>query len=502
VSALLACVVAAPSASLAQTDDRIVIDHVELDPKEMLLTIHADVFDRDGRPIEKLKAEAFQVFATDKALAVKDTTVQTADEAKEPVAIVILMSAAQAYMINSESEQHNVFDVEKEGALQFIGRLSGNDKVAVFMYREGFPNEPVAMFSSDFKTTQNQVKEKQPPKTDDAADPNSPIKGQGDKAKATLAPEMLQAVDKAMNYMVENLDKLGSARRRFLITMSDGKDREANQTKVANKVKYILEKYKEHKIRVYTIGYSLDTREGFITLQNLADSTGGYFIQLAVKDFPQIANTWDSLAGRIKKQYIITLKLSELPDWGEPIKGKDERAYKVKVKTDLPGGRVVEATADDVRFPAPAFAWMRILKIVGMVVGGLLGVGLLVLLIVWLVRRRREAPQEGPSRQQQQYDGPNRGKLTVTQGPLAGETFPLVDDVTTIGSMPGNTITIQDGSVSRRHAAIRIDEMRYEVADMGSTNGVLVNGRKIHKVFLKDGDRIQIGSTEMQFTLK
>jgi pSer/pThr/pTyr-binding forkhead associated (FHA) protein len=90
----------------------------------------------------------------------------------------------------------------------------------------------------------------------------------------------------------------------------------------------------------------------------------------------------------------------------------------------------------------------------------------------------------------------------VLQGPLAGEIFPLIDDVTTIGSMKGNTIIIQDGSVSRRHAAIKIDQMRYEVADMNSTNGVLVNGQKIHKIFLRDGDRIQIGSTEIVFSLK
>ena len=90
----------------------------------------------------------------------------------------------------------------------------------------------------------------------------------------------------------------------------------------------------------------------------------------------------------------------------------------------------------------------------------------------------------------------------MLQGPLAGENFPLIDDVTTIGSMKGNTIVISDGSVSRRHAAIKIDQMRYEVADMNSTNGILVNGQRVHKVFLKDGDQIQIGSTVLQFNLK
>jgi pSer/pThr/pTyr-binding forkhead associated (FHA) protein len=133
----------------------------------------------------------------------------------------------------------------------------------------------------------------------------------------------------------------------------------------------------------------------------------------------------------------------------------------------------------------------------------LVGLGLIILLIVMLGRRKGGGEaQQMSSKERREYDGPARGKLTVLQGPIAGEMFPLIDDVTTIGSMKGNTIVIEDGSVSRRHAAIKIDQMRYEVADMNSTNGVLVNGQRIHKVFLKDGDKIQIGTTEILFTLK
>ena len=68
--------------------------------------------------------------------------------------------------------------------------------------------------------------------------------------------------------------------------------------------------------------------------------------------------------------------------------------------------------------------------------------------------------------------------------------------------MEGNDLLLEDNSVSKRHAGIKIDEMRYELADFGSTNGVYVGGVKITKQFLKDGDVIQIGNTEMQFRLK
>ena len=40
------------------------------------------------------------------------------------------------------------------------------------------------------------------------------------------------------------------------------------------------------------------------------------------------------------------------------------------------------------------------------------------------------------------------------------------------------------------------------LADYGSTNGVLVNGQRITKQFLKDGDTLRIGMVELEFKLK
>ena len=122
---------------------------------------------------------------------------------------------------------------------------------------------------------------------------------------------------------------------------------------------------------------------------------------------------------------------------------------------------------------------------------------LLIVIIVAISRRKPAQAAAAGGGQQQTYEGPARGKLTVLQGPLAGNVFPLIDDVTTIGSMKGNTIIIEDQSVSRRHAAIKIDQMRYEVADMNSTNGVLVNGGKISApVVIGNGKAIALGEPE------
>ena len=53
--------------------------------------------------------------------------------------------------------------------------------------------------------------------------------------------------------------------------------------------------------------------------------------------------------------------------------------------------------------------------------------------------------------------------------------------------------------MSRKHAGIRKVDGAYELADLGSTNGVYVNGHKVPKKTLEPGDIIRVGNTEAVF---
>jgi len=90
-------------------------------------------------------------------------------------------------------------------------------------------------------------------------------------------------------------------------------------------------------------------------------------------------------------------------------------------------------------------------------------------------------------------------RLEFILGPMANQTLPLTDAVTTIGSVAGNTVVLADPAVSRKHAGIRRVESDYELADLGSTNGVYVNGHKVPKKTLEPGDIIRVGNTEAVF---
>lgn len=64
-------------------------------------------------------------------------------------------------------------------------------------------------------------------------------------------------------------------------------------------------------------------------------------------------------------------------------------------------------------------------------------------------------------------------------------------------------VVLDDAGVSRRHAELRGDGGRWVIEDLGSTNGVYLNGRQVHGPHaLQPGDRVEVGSTKIVFELR
>ncbi len=92
---------------------------------------------------------------------------------------------------------------------------------------------------------------------------------------------------------------------------------------------------------------------------------------------------------------------------------------------------------------------------------------------------------------------------------LNGETLPLAPPGVTIGRGNDADLRIDDPGVSRKHIEIRVEEPqdadgepRITVHDLGSTNGMSVNGRRVEKATLADGATIRIGNTTMSLRLR
>lgn len=77
--------------------------------------------------------------------------------------------------------------------------------------------------------------------------------------------------------------------------------------------------------------------------------------------------------------------------------------------------------------------------------------------------------------------------------------FELVDEEVRIGRELDNTLRLSDPSISRHHAVLRRAGDGYEVQDLGSSNGVLVNGARVQSSPLHDSDRVTLGQLHLTF---
>jgi predicted component of type VI protein secretion system len=85
-------------------------------------------------------------------------------------------------------------------------------------------------------------------------------------------------------------------------------------------------------------------------------------------------------------------------------------------------------------------------------------------------------------------------KFTVYFNGECINTFELDEPVFFIGRLPENAISIANMGVSRRHAKIEEDaDRQYVITDLNSLNGTYVNGKRIKKANLNNGDKIAIG---------
>ena len=76
--------------------------------------------------------------------------------------------------------------------------------------------------------------------------------------------------------------------------------------------------------------------------------------------------------------------------------------------------------------------------------------------------------------------------------------FPLEGSVT-IGRSSKNEITLSDRAVSRAHARMRFQKGAWIIEDLGSSNGIFLDGERVARITLRDGDVFQIARTKLRF---
>ena len=73
----------------------------------------------------------------------------------------------------------------------------------------------------------------------------------------------------------------------------------------------------------------------------------------------------------------------------------------------------------------------------------------------------------------------------------------------TIGRARDADCVLRDPNVSRHHAELRRSARgEWTIADLGSTNGIKVNGRRVGSTRLKSGDQVTLGTTTFRFDVE
>ncbi|MDQ2800734.1 MAG: FHA domain-containing protein [Armatimonadota bacterium] len=95
---------------------------------------------------------------------------------------------------------------------------------------------------------------------------------------------------------------------------------------------------------------------------------------------------------------------------------------------------------------------------------------------------------------------PGVSALIGLQGIAAGGTFALTSGDLTIGRDGDNEIVLAENTVSRRHARLLRDgQGQFTVTDLGSANGVYVNGERVQRAILTHGDEVKVGDNYFRY---
>lgn len=91
--------------------------------------------------------------------------------------------------------------------------------------------------------------------------------------------------------------------------------------------------------------------------------------------------------------------------------------------------------------------------------------------------------------------------LSIVKGTGSGAVY-AVQQGLIIGRSNGSGIVLKEAKVSRQHAVLKRKGSTWEIHDLQSSNGVIVNGERAPQATLSDGDEIRIGDFVLRFSLQ
>lgn len=331
---------------------------------------------------------------------------------------------------------------------------------------------------------------------------NSEVDGALSKLAIDAEASETHMID-AVRTAIDLLKAQEKGRRKLIVVFSDGID-------VNNDKKGFVDlgnRAQQAGIVIDTVGYNEFDPPKLRNLQEMAKRC--YGIDRVAKSVTDLGPRFDAVVDEIQKQYVATFPLS--------IAGDDkEHTFQV---THEAGGKPVYSNAVNEKLPSqptghapvkvveqPRHWWWLLIPA---------GVVLAAIILALLLRKKPPAPEpeqpklQAPSLSPQMRPGSKTVALDaageVAMGWIMGLTGKYKDvtfklkDRAVIGTASDCDVVIEDGFMSGRHCEIRKIEGGYKLVDLGATNGVIVNDKRVKEHFLVDNDNFRLGRTEFKF---
>ena len=423
---------------------------------------YVNILGASGLPIPGLPQDVIKVYEGGATSSRKVEKVESLEAAQTGASIVVVVQASGAMSIIQEDL--------KKAISAFVNGLGEKDQVAVVDY--GDSAETVAPFSEE----KGEVASK--------------------AAKITFTGKSFLLYDGLAQAISLYSSPTSSGKKgepsllpaaKAIIVVSDGRDNGS-----ATDIEKVIADASRRRIPIHAVGHSEMDQDSLVNLEQIARRTGGtYKAAPAIDDLNKALTV---VKDYINKMYVVQWKT------GLPHDGKE---HKIEIAMENEGGASLRSS---ILVRTPDFIdWIRIAIIAGAV--------LLVVFIVaavYVLTRPKPPPQRFcpacTRAQMPEWDvclfclKSAKARLVMQKGAgPKGKTWPLVGKIVSLGSGPENNIRILDGAVSGKHAGVAIDDNKFEIVDLGSKNGVLVNGKKTPRRFLRNGDIITLGMTEFKF---
>jgi hypothetical protein len=433
------------------------------------LKVYLTFVEEDGTVIAGRAASDFKLLldAADQGAA---NAVTTFEQSKEPVYVVAVVQASGAVTERALTEVKN--------GLRRIGEVVGTSggRMGVLSYATATNRLIEGGTSTEVDSAINKIS----------------IDGEASET------HMIDAVRTAID-LLKAQDK---GRRKVIVVFSDGIDVNNDKKLFAD----IGNRAQQAGITIDTVGYNEFDPSKLRNLVEMAKRC--YGIDRLAKAPSEIGPRLDAIVDELQKQYVVTFPLA--------ISGDDkEHTFQV---THEAGGRPVYSNAVNEKLPSKAptptvrptekggrwWLWL------------LLGGGVLAAIGAVLALRKKPQPVAEQPSAPLPMSAPmptHKANKTValeaagdiTMGWMMGltgkykdQTFKLKDR-TVVGTAADCDVVIEDGFMSGRHCEIRKVDGGFKLVDLGATNGVIVNDKRVKEHFLVDNDNFRLGRTEFKF---